>query len=65
MITETQKKELRDKIAQKLSDFVDETINTSDVLGFVPMNIETLMSEAAFNVLNATIETFHYLNENV
>lgn len=62
MIT-LEKEQLKVKLTEKMNEFIYEVTQNDNEIGFVPKNIEVLMSDAAFAVLQSVTATNQYFKD--
>jgi hypothetical protein len=60
--TEQERLELRLKLITVMSDFIVSQTETDNNIGYVPDNIEQLMADAAFGVLDTVNAVNHYFD---
>jgi hypothetical protein len=58
-----EKEKLKVKLSEKMEEFIKEATETDNNIGYVPENIETLMADAAFAVLQSVTATNQYLKD--
>lgn len=58
-----EKEKLKIKLSEKMEEFITEATETDNNIGYVPENIETLMADAAFAVLQSVTATNQYLKD--
>ena len=62
-MTKIEKLQLKGKLTIKISEFIDEATENENNIGYVPEDIESLMADAAFAVLETVTATNDYLKK--
>jgi uncharacterized membrane-anchored protein len=62
-MTTLEKEQLKAKLTEKMSEFIEEVTHDYNEIGYVPENIEALMSDAAFSVLQTATATNQYFKD--
>jgi len=62
-MTSLEKEQLKVKLSEKMEEFITEATETDNNIGYVPENIETLMADAAFAVLQSVTSTNQYFKD--
>lgn len=62
-MTKIEKLQLKGKLTVKISEFIDESTENENNIGYVPEDIESLMADAAFAVLETVTATNDYLKK--
>jgi len=62
-LLELEKQELRLRLTRKMEEFIDEVGSEDNNLGYLPNNIDSLMSNAAFEILLAVNATNQLMEE--
>jgi len=63
IMTSLEKEQLKVKLSEKMEEFITEATETDNNIGYVPENIETLMADAAFAVLQSVTSTNQYFKD--
>lgn len=64
MRTEIEQQEIKIRLHEKISEFLENETDGDHNIGFVPDNIEMLMTDAAFAVLKTVTATNKWFQEN-
>lgn len=65
-MTSLEREQLKVKLSEKMEEYITEATETDNNIGYVPKNIETLMADAAFAVLQSVTATNQYfIDENM
>ena len=62
-MTTLEKEQLKAKLTEKMNEFITEAAQDDNEIGYVPENIEALMSDAAFSVLQTVTATNQYFKD--
>lgn len=62
-LTNREKKELKLKLLEYIEEYMNDVTNKENNLGWIPTNLEDLMTDAAFAVLETVNETNVYYEE--
>lgn len=63
-MTTLEKEQLKAKLTEKMNEFIEEVTQDDNEIGWIPYNIEALMSDAAFSVLQTVTATNKYFKDN-
>lgn len=63
-MTTLEKEQLKAKLTEKMNEFIEEVTQDDNEIGWIPDNIEALMSDAAFSVLQTVTATNQYFKDN-
>mgnify|MGYP000725311494 CR=1 FL=1 len=65
-MTKIEKLQLKGKLTEKIAEFIDSATVEENNIGYVPEDIESLMADAAFAVLEtATATNDYFKNEDM
>ncbi len=62
-LSELEKLKLKSKLTEKIEEFINTVTSKDNNLGWLPENIESLMSNAAFEILLTAVATSEYMEE--
>lgn len=62
-LSELEKLKLKSKLTEKIEEFINIVTSKDNNLGWLPENIESLMSNAAFEILLTAVATSEYMEE--
>ena len=63
-MTTLEKEQLKAKLTEKMNEFIEDVTHNDNEIGWLPDNIEALMSDAAFSVLQTVTATNQYFKDN-
>ena len=63
-MTSLEKEQLKAKLTEKMNEFIEDVTQNDNEIGWIPENIEALMSDAAFSVLQTVTATNQYFKDN-
>lgn len=62
-LSESELLKLKLKLSEKIEEFINIVTSKDNNLGWLPENIESLMSNAAFEILLTAVATSEYMEE--
>ena len=62
-MTTLEKEQLKAELTEKMSEFIEVVTQDDNEIGWLPDNIDSLMSDAAFAVLQTVTATNQYFKE--
>ena len=62
-MTIKEKLEIKSRLIQAMSDFITKETEDDNGIGYIPNNIESIMADAAFSVLETVVETNKFFEE--
>ena len=63
-MTTLEKEQLKAKLTEKMNEFIEEVTQDDTEIGWLPDNIDSLMSDAAFSVIQTVTATNQYFKDN-
>lgn len=63
-MTTLEKEKLKVRLTEKMGEFIEELTEDYNEIGYIPDNIEALMSDAAFAVLQTVTATNQYFKDD-
>ena len=62
-MTTLEKEQLKAKLTEKMNEFIEEVTQDDNEIGWLPDNIDSLMSDAAFSVIQTVTVTNQYFKD--